>query len=129
LIRKLAEQGTTVFVTTHYMDEAEQCGRVALMKTGEIIALNSPHGLKEEIFKEPLYELNPLRELSRDESRDIKGFAGFKSIKPHGRRFHALLKDKNSLEQFKRQWRDLVDIHEIVPSLEDVFIAAVEGGA
>ncbi|MNL61985.1 hypothetical protein D3C87_1859650 [compost metagenome] len=70
-----------------------------------------------------------MRELSREESRDIKSFEGFKSIKPHGRRFHALVKDKKSLELFKKQWRELVDIHEIVPSLEDVFIAAVEGGA
>ncbi|MFH1875056.1 MAG: ABC transporter ATP-binding protein, partial [Pseudomonadota bacterium] len=46
LINKLSNAGKTVFVTTHYMDEAEQCGRVALMRSGELIALGSPAELK-----------------------------------------------------------------------------------
>lgn len=50
LIRELASQGKTVFVTTHYMDEAEQCERIALLKTGELIALDSPLGLKKQSF-------------------------------------------------------------------------------
>jgi ABC-2 type transport system ATP-binding protein len=41
-IRRLADQGTTVLVTTHYMDEAERCGRLALMSGGHLIALGSP---------------------------------------------------------------------------------------
>jgi ABC-type multidrug transport system, ATPase component len=127
LIRSISDKGTTVFVTTHYMDEAEQCGRVALMKTGEIIALNSPKGLKEEIFKEPLYELSPLKELSRNETRELKEDQSLKSIKPHGRRFHALMKSKQTLIEFTQKYKGIIDVQEIVPSLEDVFIAAVEG--
>lgn len=50
LIRELAKDGKTIFVTTHYMDEAEQCQRIALIKSGELIALNSPLGLKQESF-------------------------------------------------------------------------------
>lgn len=50
LIRELAREGKTVFVTTHYMDEAEQCGRIALMRSGELIALDSPLGLKQKSF-------------------------------------------------------------------------------
>lgn len=50
LIRELASQGKTVFVTTHYMDEAEQCERIALLKTGELIALDSPLELKKQSF-------------------------------------------------------------------------------
>ncbi|HWU44601.1 MAG TPA: ABC transporter ATP-binding protein [Bdellovibrio sp.] len=50
LIRALAEAGKTVFVTTHYMDEAEQCGRIALMRNGELIALGSPEQLKKQSF-------------------------------------------------------------------------------
>jgi ABC-type multidrug transport system ATPase subunit/ABC-type multidrug transport system permease subunit len=46
LIRSLSGQGKTVFVTTHYMDEAEQCGRIALMRAGRVIALDTPEGLK-----------------------------------------------------------------------------------
>jgi len=47
-IYKVAEEGTTVFVTTHYMDEAEYCDRVSIMVDGRIDALNSPAGLKEQ---------------------------------------------------------------------------------
>lgn len=50
LIRELAREGKTVFVTTHYMDEAEQCGRIALMRSGDLIALDSPLGLKQKSF-------------------------------------------------------------------------------
>ncbi|WP_413581635.1 ABC transporter ATP-binding protein [Bdellovibrio sp. HCB288] len=50
LIRELAAEGKTVFVTTHYMDEAEQCGRIALMKDGQLIALDSPLQLKKHSF-------------------------------------------------------------------------------
>ncbi len=48
LIRTLAAEGTTVFVTSHYMDEVEQCDRIALMDRGRIVALDSPQGLKAD---------------------------------------------------------------------------------
>ncbi len=48
LIRDLANKGKTVFVTTHYMDEVEQCGRIALMRDGELIALDTPINLKKQ---------------------------------------------------------------------------------
>lgn len=50
LIHDLAKSGKTVFVTTHYMDEAEQCERIALMRSGELIALDSPDQLKKKSF-------------------------------------------------------------------------------
>ncbi len=50
LIQELAKSGKTVFVTTHYMDEAEHCQRIALLREGALIALNSPLGLKQESF-------------------------------------------------------------------------------
>ncbi len=52
LIYRLADAGKTVFVTTHYMDEAEYCNRVSIMYQGEIIALDTPQALKRE-FKQP----------------------------------------------------------------------------
>jgi ABC-2 type transport system ATP-binding protein len=48
LIRTLSSRGTTVFVTSHYMDEVEQCDRIALMSRGRIVALDSPEGLKRD---------------------------------------------------------------------------------
>ncbi|OGF48063.1 MAG: ABC transporter ATP-binding protein [Candidatus Firestonebacteria bacterium RIFOXYC2_FULL_39_67] len=57
LIRKLAEEGTTVFVTTHYMDEVENCNRLALVYTGDIIAMGSPAELKAANNTDSLEEL------------------------------------------------------------------------
>jgi ABC-2 type transport system ATP-binding protein len=48
-IYALAREGKTIFVTTHYMDEAEHCNRIALIIAGKIIALNTPQKLKEEL--------------------------------------------------------------------------------
>ncbi|MDO8665155.1 MAG: AAA family ATPase, partial [Gemmatimonadales bacterium] len=49
LIYRLADGGTTVFVSTHYMEEAEYCHRVALMNRGKVIALDTPGALKAEL--------------------------------------------------------------------------------
>jgi len=62
LIYELAEEGTTCFVTTHYMDEAEYCGRVGIMRRGRLLAMDTPTSLRQtmlsgrvwEVFAEPL---------------------------------------------------------------------------
>jgi len=57
LIYQLSEQGRTVFVTTHYMDEAEYCHRLALMYKGKIVALDTPAALKEAAGKTSMEEV------------------------------------------------------------------------
>jgi len=57
LIYQLSEQGHTVFVTTHYMDEAEYCHRLALMYKGKIVALDTPAALKEAAGKQSMEEV------------------------------------------------------------------------
>lgn len=57
LIYQLAEAGKTVFVTTHYMDEAEYCHRVSIMYQGEIIALDTPEALKRTYQKSNMEEV------------------------------------------------------------------------
>lgn len=57
LIYDAASRGITVFVTTHYMDEAEYCNRVSIMNDGKIIALDSPQGLKEKYDAENIYDV------------------------------------------------------------------------
>ena len=62
LIYELVAEGVTAFVTTHYMDEAEYCGRVGIMRDGRLLAIDSPSALKEkalpglawDVFAEPL---------------------------------------------------------------------------
>ena len=57
LIYTMARRGKTVFVTTHYMDEAEYCNRVSIMYAGEIIALDSPQALKQKYEKGSMQEV------------------------------------------------------------------------
>ena len=57
LIYELAEQGTTVFVTTHYMDEAEYCGRLGIMSRGRLLAMDTPAALKRTTFPGPAWDV------------------------------------------------------------------------
>jgi ABC-2 type transport system ATP-binding protein len=127
LIRQLADAGKTVFVTTHYMDEAEQCGRIALMRSGEIIALDSPAALKQATFPHGVYELTP-RAALRGEfvTRLQQPQAGF-AIQPYGRRYHALVHDPAAWRN-AQSWIDSdFTVRAVNLLLEDVFIERVEG--
>lgn len=57
MIYKAAHQGTTIFVTTHYMDEAEYCDRVSIMVNGKIEALNTPKKLKSQFNVESMNDV------------------------------------------------------------------------
>ncbi|MDR3272452.1 MAG: ABC transporter ATP-binding protein [Flavobacteriaceae bacterium] len=57
LIYKAADEGMTVFVTTHYMDEAEYCHRISIMVDGEIHALDTPQNLKKALSAENIYDV------------------------------------------------------------------------
>jgi len=57
MIYKAANQGTTIFVTTHYMDEAEYCDRVSIMVNGKIVALDTPKNLKQHFKSENMNEV------------------------------------------------------------------------
>jgi ABC-2 type transport system ATP-binding protein len=67
LIYEAAEKGITVFVTTHYMDEAEYCNRVSIMVDGRIEALDSPHNLKTEFEAQNMDEV--FQQLARKATR------------------------------------------------------------
>ncbi len=126
LIRSLANAGKTLFVTTHYMDEAEHCGRIALMSEGHIIALDSPAELKKKAFPEYLFEVTPLTKSALWLNR-LQGEKSVLGIKPYGMRYHAIIRDEKAwLETAGRMSGDFTT-RPIAPSLEDVFIRLVEG--
>lgn len=126
LIQQIADSGKTVFVTTHYMDEAEHCGRIALMRSGELVALDSPQNLKSSTFPHGLLELNPKFSLTETELQHIKHQFDFSLFEPYGLRFHAELKTPLSPSQ-NEELDKFVEVRSIPPSLEDVFIRIVEG--
>ena len=122
LIRQLAANGKTVFVTTHYMDEAENCDRIALMRAGQIIAMDSPKKLKEETFSSPMFALAPRHAKAKLPSPD-----DLDVCEPYGSRWHIVFRQGiNAKSELKKYARDF-DIIPVTPSLEDVFIKLVEG--
>lgn len=125
LIRKTASAGKTVFVTTHYMDEAEQCARVALMQAGRIAALDSPAALKKRFFPEPLYEIEAADGASFSAAVQKSGCA---VLAPYGMRYHAIIKDEAAWRQLLAGFGGAVSVRQVAPSLEDVFIRVIGGG-
>jgi ABC-2 type transport system ATP-binding protein len=126
IIQGLSQKGKTVFVTTHYMDEAEQCGRIALMKDGQIIAIGSPDELKKLAFTEPIYEITP-KTNSRGWIEKLKQESSVEEVNPYGMRFHLVVKDEASWKETAARFSGDFDNQTIKPSLEDVFIRLVEG--
>jgi len=136
LIYTLAAGGTTVFVTTHYMEEAEYCHRLALMNRGKLIALDTPAHLRESL-RQPLLEVR-----ASDSTRAVEalqGAPGIAEVGLFGRTLHATLREGEDVATARSRIPSLLagkgiaveSVEPIRPSLEDVFVALVEktGGA
>jgi len=126
LIRELAKLNKTVFVTTHYMDEVEQCDRIALMRAGKIVALDTPMNLKKQMFTEPLFECVSKEKISYLQIEAFGTHPELTFFEPFGLKFHAGFKQNPEGQKFKQQLSDLFDIKQITPTMEDVFIKAIE---
>jgi ABC-2 type transport system ATP-binding protein len=133
LIYQLADQGTTVFVSTHYMEEAEYAQRLALMNRGRLIALDTParlrHGMDEPIFELQVDDAPKAVEV-------LKDAAGVLEAAMFVRALHVTVDDAQrarlELPAMLAERGHLVhDLREVVPSLEDVFVSRVRaaGGA
>jgi ABC-2 type transport system ATP-binding protein len=127
LIRKMASAGKTVFVTTHYMDEAEQCGRIALMRSGELIALGSPQELKKMAFKTPIYEITAPDSAPAGWAKALSAQKFIEAVETFGMRYHLRATDAAAWDAYRKKEMGGFEIHEIPPTLEDVFIRLVEG--
>ncbi|MEW6612636.1 MAG: ATP-binding cassette domain-containing protein [Pseudomonadota bacterium] len=133
LIHALTDQGTTVFVSTHYMEEAEYCNRLALMNRGRLIALDSPAGLRAAM-PEPILEVQT--DASPKAVEALQDLPGILEAAMYGRAVHVTVADLAAARQAipaRLQERGIAchGLAEIPPSLEDVFVARVRaaGGA
>lgn len=126
IIRELSAAGQTVFVTTHYMDEAEQCGRIALMRDGKLVALDSPEGLKRRAFPHGLVEIEPSDPHDESWVEPLRRAAGVLSLKPHGRRWHLEPATAALALRYAARLPPGLKGRRIKPSLEDVFLKLVE---
>ncbi len=122
LIRKVSLEGKTVFITTHYMDEAEHCGRISLMRSGKIVALDSSERLKGAAFPQSLYEAEVNNDLALE--KRLADHPAVINLTPHGLRWHFELKVGTEENRFIEEMG--IKVRAISPSLEDVFIKMVE---
>jgi ABC-2 type transport system ATP-binding protein len=133
LIYQLADQGTTVFVSTHYMEEAEYAHRLALMNRGRLIALDTPARLRRGL-DEPIFELQV--DDAPKAVEVLKAAPGVLEAAMFGRALHVTVDDarRARLELptlLAERGHPVRDLREVVPSLEDVFVSRVRaaGGA
>jgi ABC-2 type transport system ATP-binding protein len=129
LIQQMGEEGVTTFVTTHYMDEAEYCDRLALIYQGKIIALGTPSELKSQTLKQGVMEVecDPLI-LALDL---LKKEPWIYETAVFGNSLHVIGKEgvdseKAITDLFQRQGILLRRMDRIRPSLEDVFVSLIE---
>ena len=129
LIYGLSERGITVFVTTHYMDEAEYCDRLALMYRGELIAVGSPEKLKTQLMEEEVLEV--LCERPQDAMGEVEAIQGVKEAALFGKGLHLVARDgeeaaRRVKEFLERKGYRVDRVEKILPSLEDVFVSLIE---
>jgi ABC-2 type transport system ATP-binding protein len=129
LIYEMAEQGVTVFVTTHYMDEAEYCDELVLIYRGEVIASGPPERLKRERMKEKVIDVRC--DKPQDAMETIEQIPGVKETALFGNGLHVVANDADSVLTelplvLNEHGFTLRKAEIIVPSLEDVFVSLVE---
>jgi ABC-2 type transport system ATP-binding protein len=129
VIRQMAALGRTIFVTTHYMDEAENCNRLVMIYHGTMIAMGSPEEMKTKIMKNEILEIvmpsaeQWLERISKVEA--IKETALF-GINIHAVTFDAQASMLELKKLFDSQGVTGYSIDKIKASLEDVFVSLIE---
>jgi len=129
LIYQLSEQGRTIFVTTHYMDEAEYCHRIALMYGGRIIATGVPAAVRKEFHSQALLRLDSSDPL--ETMRALEHDPAVLDVAVFGGGLHVTVADLSAATDRIRKvlGERNIAVHRlesIQPSMEDVFVALVE---
>jgi ABC-2 type transport system ATP-binding protein len=133
LIRGFASRGTTVMVSTHYMEEAEYCHRLALMNRGKLVALDTPARLRQQMAE-------PILAVATDNApaavRALRDLPVVSDVTMFGRVLHAVVSDEAAARaaipaRLAESGIHLTGMSRIAASLEDVFASLVrrEGGA
>jgi ABC-2 type transport system ATP-binding protein len=134
LIDSLSQSGVTVLVTTHYLDEAERCHRVALIHAGRLAAIGTTSEVKQIFRGRPIIEVRVDRPV--EAMRALDAMPDVEKTSLFGTAVHAVLRssaaDPTAIAARLRSMGLRVDsVDEVPPSLEDVFLDVVEraGGA
>lgn len=137
LIYAMANKGTTILVTTHYMDEAELCQRVGFINQGRLVAAGTPDELKQTHMHGQVLEIDtpdPDRAVRLLKEAQTKGSLPFEEVALYGAQIHVVVPNA---EEFRQPIRKLLEkenipvssLEWIMPTLEDVFISTVRESA
>jgi ABC-2 type transport system ATP-binding protein len=129
LIYGLARGGVTIFLTTHYIDEAEHADRVALMLNGRVVALAPPRELRETGLSGTLLEVECEPAIGALEL--LPTLPGVREVTLYGTLLHVLVDGltADSLAALSREkGLRVASVREIKPSLEDVFVSRIRAG-
>ena len=132
LLYRLVADGVTVFVTTHYMDEAEHCHRLAFIQRGRLVAYGSPEEIKRDTMRGQVLEIDctsPAIAIGI-----LRQMEAFEEVALYGAQIHVVAEDAASLKP--RITRALAEadvqvqaIEVVAPSLEDVFISSIRSSS
>lgn len=124
LIRRLARGGTTIFITTHYMDEAEYCDRIGLMVAGRLAALDTPAGLKRT------YVPGRMVEVAGATEGDVRAALPGAVVEPFGAGLHVRTEATPEAIREALAARGLsAEVRDAEVTLEDVFLRVVGGSS
>jgi ABC-2 type transport system ATP-binding protein len=129
LIEGLSRDGVTILVTTHYLDEAEHCHRIAIINAGKLAAIGTSHELKQVFTDRPILEIHSSRPVELMQA--LEQMTDVEKTTIFGTAVHAVLKpglgDAAVLrKRLESLGLDVAAIDRVTPSLEDVFLDVVE---
>jgi ABC-2 type transport system ATP-binding protein len=129
LIYALAAEGVTIFVTTHYMDEAEYCGRIGLMRDGRLLAMDTPGNLKAQVVPGDVWEVRATPLLT---GLDLDGrVEGILRLGLAGDALRVITVRGLPAEALRSRLRaaglEVASIEPSAPTLEDVFLSLAKG--
>jgi drug efflux transport system ATP-binding protein len=134
LIDSLSQSGVTVLVTTHYLDEAERCHRVALIHAGRLAAIGTTTEVKRIFQDRPILEVRTDRPV--EAMRILDATPGVEKTSLFGTAVHAVLRSRTVtpdavLAPVRAHGLTIESVAEVAPSLEDVFLEVIDraGGA
>jgi len=130
LIDGLSAQRTTVLVTTHYLDEAERCDRVAIIHAGKLAALGTTAALKSVFDARPIFEVRGPQPVALMTHLDALPVVEKTSL--FGTAVHAVLREASTSgadlqRALVSAGLEVAGVHRVAPSLEDVFLDVVDG--
>ena len=127
ILYDLLKEEITVFVSTAYLDEAERCTRIGLIHKGTILTVDEPSSIRESL-QIPMVEISSAK--AKVVSDVISTIDGVINVSMYGDRLHVGIKEKGIVDQvltaIRGQGVEIEGYREIVPSLEDAFIALVD---